>query len=1320
MSITPEVYQLVRNVIAPGGRAFMSPRVQEAIDKVMDKELPEGWKNNDEFRKSLSRDVLNNDFTNYEAQHVSAFYAAYYVPNNLYKIQLLVLDLIAKGSLSLDVDPIRILDIGSSVGTTAWALADLYEILKHALDLYDVSLPLPKLIVTGVEKSPSNIAIFRKIEQELDYNRELIEIIEPEQKDALDLRADDISETGPNLVIVSNVLNEIRRSCDPEPLVRRIYDGMPQRSCLTIVEPARESESKWLNGVRYRLLRDRDAVNLGPCGKLGPCGERCESCWSYRSEKLVPPATMKLFGIQDIEEDKLKWTYLTVQKRNGNDDTGIPRSNNAVPLSNAALRDSDDAFDVDAEIVSPRLFEKEDREHYYIKICDQSGLEGGAVLRVPRYYELPKFEFGDAMHIRDVTISETESQYGNLVLQVNADQTEAELPNPKPTPTLKYFNDVKKENIAFFMKRFFGFGEFRAGQFEIMKRALEGKPVFGILATGGGKSLTFQLPALLLPGTALVVSPLKSLMDDQVRGLCKKGFDFVKALHSGIDLIERRAILNQLRQGHLKILYVAPERLQQASFREELKQIINQGCRIHYMPIDEAHCIAEWGHDFRPSYCRLADRDHEIGNPPMLGLTATASRKVQETAMGYLNMSREHEDLVHSIIDRKELSLEVIVVRQADDGFEIRTRDENGKWRNDTIESPTHDRRELLTHMLKNVLPLRIREFDISKFPGIIFTTYAAPTGETRKPYGAQGVSDYLREKENFDIKCWYSDLPEEEKQEIQEDFTEGRLNLLAATKGFGMGIDKPNIRYVIHHGFPGSLEQYFQEIGRAGRDGKHAHCILLWDPPEKSCWKSLESIYGRNELPIPDCWHKREDKKPNPRFFQRDCQHGRAIHCDYARQVYFIQSSLPNEYELERVESRLKALAHNNGTYPWLYVRKSEIKKILIEEKIPVGYVDWRIVPETLYTLKHFAGLSECYVEIKIQREVSLEEIRESTNNSTIQKHIGYLEEVYGPPFIKSVADGNPKFFFVAEYAMKLREKNHDVLIDDILHFFSLLGDRPGFTVKRPKVKFGLEIKWPDDERSEALSLSLVADWAQSRYQMLWNLVEYANIVRDQESIAVCRRAQMMSMFATEGASLRKDVHCNWCDACGFKNKDAEVANDIHADAVELSYRDQMNDLMSEYSLESSKAINRGTIEKLITQTKLKDCYRLAFQTGRTWIEQPKESGNAIAHTLILMGSFKLGEMVDFKRSLKVIAQTPEADLAVILDMMREHVGLSLKTVCEHMEMENLDDVRQWTSIFKSARMLQRREDMAFWYGKAGEILGREICNEINEWRKL
>lgn len=325
------------------------------------------------------------------------------------------------------------------------------------------------------------------------------------------------------------------------------------------------------------------------------------------------------------------------------------------------------------------------------------------------------------------------------------------------------------------LKKYFGFDSFRKGQDELVKNILKGNDVLGVLPTGGGKSICYQLPALMLDGICLVISPLISLMKDQVDSLKENGIK-AEFINSSQDIKTYTQTLRKIKRNEIKILYISPERLENEFFIDFIKDL-----NISFIAVDEAHCISQWGHDFRPSY-KLIPQIYDLFDKKIqiAAFTATATKSVREDIINNLKLSNPFVKVTG--FDRENLL------------FEVRK---------------PKDKLAFLSNYLS----------DKKDLSGIIYSS-------TRKR--VETSYKYLK-KLSYNVTLYHAGLSDKEKKKNQEDFIYDRKNIIVATNAFGMGIDKSDVRYVIHMNMPKDMESYYQEAGRAGRDGEKSDAILLY-----------------------------------------------------------------------------------------------------------------------------------------------------------------------------------------------------------------------------------------------------------------------------------------------------------------------------------------------------------------------------------------------------------------------------------------------------------------------------------------------------------
>ncbi len=347
------------------------------------------------------------------------------------------------------------------------------------------------------------------------------------------------------------------------------------------------------------------------------------------------------------------------------------------------------------------------------------------------------------------------------------------------------------------LKQFYGYGTFRPLQLDIITCVMQGKDTLVLMPTGGGKSICYQLPAIMSDGCAIVVSPLIALMQDQVRGLISNGIP-AASINSMQTESDNRAIMEQVFAGRIKLLYISPERL-----LAELPKW-SQEMPISLIAIDEAHCISQWGHDFRPEYTKLGTLKEHFPDIPIMALTATADKITRSDIARQLNLSKDHQMFV-STFDRPNIQLQV----HPDPGKAQRI---------STIS------RLIATH---------------PNDTGIVYCM-------TRK--GAETMHAELK-KRGHKSAVYHAALPTQERNKAQQDFINGEIQVICATVAFGMGIDKSNIRWVVHNNMPASIEHYYQEIGRAGRDGMPALALMFYSVSDMIMLRKFATESGQEEI---------------------------------------------------------------------------------------------------------------------------------------------------------------------------------------------------------------------------------------------------------------------------------------------------------------------------------------------------------------------------------------------------------------------------------------------------------------------------------------
>lgn len=353
-------------------------------------------------------------------------------------------------------------------------------------------------------------------------------------------------------------------------------------------------------------------------------------------------------------------------------------------------------------------------------------------------------------------------------------------------------NDHITSQLRQTLKHYWGYDSFRPGQEEIILSIMAGRDTLALMPTGGGKSITYQLPAMMREGVCIVVTPLIALMKDQVDRLRRMGIQ-ATAIHSGISYHQIDIALDNCVYGDTKFLYVAPERLATEVFRMRVERM-----KVNLIAVDEAHCISQWGYDFRPSYLRIAEIRKRLPEVPVLALTASATELVANDIMHNLGFAERH--IIRSSFARPNLSY---AVRHTD------------------------DKQEQLLRIIQNV-----------EGSGIIYM---------RSREGCEQMAEFLRTN-GFSASFYHAGLPHLERSMRQERWLSGKTRIMVATNAFGMGIDKTDVRFVVHYSMCDSLENYYQEAGRAGRDGKRSYAVLLVASDDTS---RLQKHFDTEFIPI-------------------------------------------------------------------------------------------------------------------------------------------------------------------------------------------------------------------------------------------------------------------------------------------------------------------------------------------------------------------------------------------------------------------------------------------------------------------------------------
>lgn len=835
-----QIVQLVRNIIAPGGRAFFPHELEQAlraaaVDQpihVQGKQYPLGelWLRNDgdplrADKVAVLRSVSKRIHEGYaHMQEVdygpleALVYALYYLPRNLHKIQFVLLQLFEHGLLP---EAITALDIGTGVGTVPLACADFYELLHHAHALLDQEFLPADVSFTCVDNSADNLEIFERIKGNLTISSSQFraQCLPRVQVDRSGTWVDSLPRDQTyNVIFMSNFLAE-QFAFTPLEQCHLVLDAVRQLTddgLVVIVEPADPKNSPRYHALQRELVRAGFYV-LFPCDQVNNATgtTSCDQCWAFRAEPFKEPDVVKTLvwseKRQAAPDDEIKWCYGVFRRY------PLPKSvelTSLQSLPNEACR----IDEIVVRVMSPPL-----DNGTALRVCGNEARSDLAIVRVAEHQVLPAVPYGAILRLKNADVrrrisnrSEAFPHEHEIVYDVQAEaHMEAARERGEVAPRLLIRDaEAKAQSLRYFLRRLFGFEDFREGQLDVLSRILSGQDVLAIMATSGGKSLCFQFPAMLMPGVVIAVAPLLSLMRDQLYNLRMQfEFDHVERINSELSPRERGQILERMTEGYYKLIYITPEQLMKKRVTAKLSETAKRH-GIGLFVIDEVHCLSQWGHDFRPAYLNLRRHFSEIdrsaperGSTPILGLTATASEYVIGDVMRELELPPDA--LRRYSFDRPELSFEVVKV-------------ENLAERQAALV-------DVLEHKLQEILGSR-------RYPGVIFALYTGHGMDemsSRWLFSAEGLKSELA-KRGYRTDRYHGDLDSHEQERVQQAFKDGELDFLVATKGFGMGIDKGDIRFIIHFCMPDSLESYYQQAGRAGRDQAHAHCVLLHETPDE------------------------------------------------------------------------------------------------------------------------------------------------------------------------------------------------------------------------------------------------------------------------------------------------------------------------------------------------------------------------------------------------------------------------------------------------------------------------------------------------------
>lgn len=933
----------------------------------------------------------------YQSDAYLKMYAAYYFSVNVGKLQILLHDLLRCGELP---ETIHAADIGVGAGSTAIALLDFFYALGIACQLHHQPFPLKEFSLVGYDRSEQALqatcgmvsaytqAVQRRKEavissgadpSSLDLIDKILSWVENITWQKLDIEKASLpAGSGANLVVLSNLLNELGSRNSGSSLEASLQALAPGALILAI-EPGEQKKTFDLISWRESFISDHaDFESILPCGQglSGPGRNPCANCWAARRESLHQPQLYQSFlqacgeitgdprEVDAYQNNLLSWSYAVLKhspgKRGSASQEKLALAAGNVLSGPVRLRvmgkfhqkpnlqnAGKSGYQLVDYPVDQDPFQEDSREwDEYLKVCTQPFPQTKfLVIKRQKGFEIPRLRFGQETLVSNIGVEPFAKGAAHQVqlVPLQGGQTQIQPVSPFGSQSLasgflsKYDEQARKavDELAY---RLFGFPGMRPFQHEILGRVLRGKSIFGIAATGGGKSECFILPAMVLPGVTIVISPLKSLMTDQYDQRLNRRFglgDLATYINGDVPFKERQARLKRMELGYYKIVYFTPEQLERGFILDCLKRT-NQAVGVRYLAMDEAHCISQWGHDFRPSYLNIVKRfdDYKI-KPVIIALTATASRHVRQDVCEELNLNPLPVDQGGDVF--------VYSSNRPEINFAVRVMHTNDEKVVDILD-------ELHTFQRSNQL---------EKAPGaaLVFLPYTGGSPESTWRYlpkkssskrgrysaGVTGFASYLERVLKRRVAIYHGKMDNDEPEypagslkkplgdlsgrtRIQEqtrfiNSIATGTDIMVATKGFGMGIDKPNIRLIIHRTPTSNLEAYAQEAGRAGRDGDLATAILYYSPDT-----ALDEDDGGGEGGVGD--RLKEEK----------------VKSDHQIQEFFLSDKYIRKVDVIVMRAFLKQIEHKltlaGRSNPYLYFTSDEAMDF---------FYTCRVIPETV-----------------------------------------------------------------------------------------------------------------------------------------------------------------------------------------------------------------------------------------------------------------------------------------------------------------------------------------------------------------------------------